>query len=77
MQINILTLVDARTIAKSFDMDPSWFLRRAREGRLPHVKLGKYVRFDPVEIRAFFQRSPDRHANSEETHPQQHTDSKR
>ena len=74
---SVLTLVDASSIAKSFDMAPSWFLTQARENRIPHVRIGKYVRFDPVEIRAFFQRKPDRHANSEETHPQQHADSKR
>ncbi len=75
--IVVTTLLDARAIAELFGMDPTWFLKRAREGRLPHVRLGKYVRFDPIEIRAFFQRSPDRHANLEETDPQQHSDSKR
>lgn len=59
-----LTLVDASSIATSFDMAPSWFLTQARENRIPHVRIGKYVRFDPVEIRAYFQRNPDRHANS-------------
>lgn len=71
------TLLDAQAIAELFGMDAKWFLVRSRENRIPHVRLGKYVRFDPVEIRDFFHRDPDRHANSEETHPQQHTDSKR
>ena len=26
-------------------------------------RVGEYVRFDPIEIRRFFQSSPDRHAN--------------
>ena len=58
------TLVDAERIARLFDMEPSWFLTRAREDRIPHVRLGKYVRFDPAEIRDFFRRDTDRHANS-------------
>jgi len=62
------TLMNARAIAESFDMDAKWFLTRAREGRLPHVRLGRYVRFDPDEVRTFFQRNPDRHANSQITH---------
>ena len=74
---SVPTLVDASNMAKSFDMAPSWFLTRARENRIPHFRIGKYVRFDPDEIRAFFQRKPDRHANSEETHPRQDADSKR
>ena len=57
-------LVDASSIAKSFGMSPTWFLTRAREKRIPHVRMGKYVRFDPEDVRAFFARQADRHANS-------------
>lgn len=71
------TLLDARAIAELFDMDPTWFLTRAREDRIPHIQFGKYVRFNPTEIRAFFERNPDRHADLKETHPQQDSDSKR
>lgn len=31
-------------------VDASWLLRCAREGSIPHVRLGKYVRFDPEAI---------------------------
>ena len=68
--------LDASDISELFDLDATWFLTRAREGRLPHVRLGKFVRFDPVEIRDYFHRYPDRHANSEKTHLRQDTDSK-
>lgn len=57
-------LLSAEAIAKRFDMDSTWFLTRARENRIPHVRLGKYVRFDPEEIREFFDHKADRHANS-------------
>jgi len=60
-----------------FGVEPTWLLKRARENRIPHLRIGKYVRFDPAEIRAFFRKTTDRHANSEETDPQQHSDSKR
>jgi predicted DNA-binding transcriptional regulator AlpA len=55
------TLLDAQAIADLYSMDPSWFLTRARDNRMPHVRIGKYVRFDPEEIRHFFHQNPDRH----------------
>lgn len=55
-------LVDADKIAELFHMDATWFLCRAREKRIPHIRLGKYVRFDPAEIREFFHQDVDRHA---------------
>ena len=57
-------LLTAAEISARFSMDATWFLTRAREDRIPHVRIGKYVRFDLVEIRDFFCRKPDRHANS-------------
>ena len=62
--VSQLKLLSADAIARQFDMEATWFLTRARENRLPHVRLGKYVRFDPNEIREFFSRGSDRHANS-------------
>ena len=70
-------LMDAGSIATVFGMDAAWFLSRARENRIPYVRIGKYVRFDPDEIRSFFHRNPDRHANLEGTDPQQHRDLER
>lgn len=57
-------LLDAHSIANRFNMDAAWFLCQARQGRIPHIRMGKYVRFDPTEIRQFFHRNTDRHANS-------------
>jgi hypothetical protein len=31
----------------------SWLLAEARRGRVPHCRLGKYVRFDPDELRSW------------------------
>lgn len=36
--------------AQVLSVDVSWLLRRAREGAIPHVRLGKYVRFDAEAI---------------------------
>ena len=57
-------LVDANRMADLFGIDASWFLTRAREGRIPHNRFGKFVRFDPDEIRDFFHLEAGRHANS-------------
>jgi hypothetical protein len=34
---------------------PSWILREARSARVPHVRLGRYVRFDPDALDAWWQ----------------------
>jgi hypothetical protein len=36
--------------ARALSVDASWLLRRAREGAIPHVRLGRYVRFDVAAI---------------------------
>lgn len=36
-------LMDAGSIATLFGMIAAWFRARAREGRFPHVRVGKYV----------------------------------
>lgn len=61
------SLVDAREVARLFGVPPSWVLQRARERRIPYYRVGKYVRFDPDEVREFFAQMPDRPADSIET----------
>lgn len=43
----LLTPSDA---ARMLAVDATWLLRQAREGRIPHIRLGKYVRFDADDI---------------------------
>lgn len=43
-------LLTATEAAEVLSVDAPWLLRQAREGRIPHVRLGKYVRFDPDAI---------------------------
>jgi len=46
-------LVDARRAAELLDVPASWLLAEARANRVPHVRLGRYVRFDPADLRAW------------------------
>jgi hypothetical protein len=39
-------LVDADDAAKLLGVPSTWLLTQARSGRIPHQKLGHYVRFD-------------------------------
>jgi excisionase family DNA binding protein len=48
-------LVDATVAAELLDVPVSWVLAQARAQRLPHVRLGRYVRFEPDELRAWWE----------------------
>ena len=43
-------LLDAKGAAELLNVPPSWILAEARAGRIPHVRLGRYVRFDADEL---------------------------
>jgi excisionase family DNA binding protein len=43
-------LLTAEEAARVLSLDASWLLKSARENTIPHVRLGKYVRFDPDAI---------------------------
>jgi excisionase family DNA binding protein len=43
-------LLTAEDAARALGVETSWLLREARKGSLPHVRLGKYIRFDPREV---------------------------
>ena len=43
-------LLDAKGAAALLNVPPSWVLAEARAGRIPHVRLGRYVRFDADEL---------------------------
>ena len=46
-------LVDAAAIAELLSVPKSWVLEQARQDHVPHRRLGRYVRFDPDEVRAW------------------------
>jgi excisionase family DNA binding protein len=43
-------LLDAAQAAELLNVPPSWVLDEARADRIPHVRLGRYVRFDPEAL---------------------------
>jgi excisionase family DNA binding protein len=46
-------LLDAPGAAALLAVPKSWVLAEARAGRIPHCRLGRYVRFDPAELLAW------------------------
>jgi excisionase family DNA binding protein len=46
-------LLDADAAAELLAVPASWLLAQARRDAIPHVRLGRYVRFDPVELQAW------------------------
>lgn len=47
-------LIDAQGAAELLGVPKSWVLAEARADRIPHVRLGRYVRFEPEELRAWW-----------------------
>lgn len=47
-------MLDAKGAGDLLNLPPSWVLAEARAGRIPHVKFGRYVRFEPDELRAWW-----------------------
>ena len=50
-------LVSIKEMAKILDVKPSWIYQRTMRGKaaIPHIKVGKYVRFKPEEVMKFLQ----------------------
>lgn len=46
-------LVDAKAAAAALGVPATWVLAEARADRIPHVRLGRYVRFDIAELRGW------------------------
>lgn len=47
-------LLDAEEAGELLNVPKSWVLTEARAGRIPHVRLGRYVRFEPEALRAWW-----------------------
>jgi excisionase family DNA binding protein len=48
-------LLDAEAAAQLLAVPKSWVLAEARNDRIPHVRLGRYVRFEGDELTAWWQ----------------------
>ncbi len=47
-------LIDVRELAQQLNVPVSWLYERTRTGAIPCIRLGKYIRFNPQEVLAFF-----------------------
>jgi excisionase family DNA binding protein len=50
-----VSLLNADEAGELLNVPPSWCLAQARADRIPHVRLGRYVRFDRDELNAWAQ----------------------
>jgi excisionase family DNA binding protein len=48
-------LIDAKAASGLLGVPYTWLLAQAREGRIPHHRLGHYVRFNPEDLRDWLQ----------------------
>ena len=61
-QLDLNELLTVDEVAALLKVSRSWVYEHsrskqtARSDRLPHIKIGKYVRFEPRAVRAFLQR---------------------
>ena len=46
-------LLDANGASALLSVPATWLLAEARADRVPHVRLGRYVRFDPDDLLAW------------------------
>lgn len=47
-------LLNADQAGALLNVPPTWVLAEARADRIPHVRLGRYVRFDGAELEAWW-----------------------
>ncbi len=46
-------LLEAREVAELLAVPVSWVRQATRDGHVPHVQLGRYVRYDAAEVLAW------------------------
>jgi len=50
-QTTFTPLIDAKAASRLLGVPHTWLLAQAREGRIPHHRLGHYVRFNPDDLK--------------------------
>jgi excisionase family DNA binding protein len=48
-------LLTAAELAERLNVPPGWPLEQARAGNIPHLRLGRYVRFEWGEVAAWLE----------------------
>jgi excisionase family DNA binding protein len=51
---HLAPLLDAKGAAALLNVPATWVLAEARADRIPHVRLGRYVRFDAGELQVWW-----------------------
>jgi excisionase family DNA binding protein len=65
-------LLDAAGAARLLAVPTSWVLEEARHNRIPHIRLGRYVRFDGDELLDWARnrsRGPSYHLHNDKAAP--------
>ena len=57
-----MRLSTAKEISQLLSVPPTWVYAEARKGAIPHVRLGRYVRFDRAEIERWIAERKERAA---------------
>jgi excisionase family DNA binding protein len=50
-----VTLVDAPAVADRLGVPVTWVREQVRSEAIPHVRLGRYVRFDLADVEAWLE----------------------
>jgi excisionase family DNA binding protein len=48
-------LIDAKQASGLLGVPYTWLLAQARDGKIPHHRLGHYVRFDPDDLKGWLE----------------------
>lgn len=51
------SLLDVEQLARRLGVPRSWIYNQAQAGKIPALKLGKYVKFSPTEIEEWLSRN--------------------
>jgi excisionase family DNA binding protein len=51
----VTRLLDAKAAAELLSVPATWLLAQARKNAVPHVRFGKYVRFDEGDLEAWIE----------------------
>jgi excisionase family DNA binding protein len=46
-------LLDAKDVAEMLSVPVSWVREHTRSGSMPHIPLGRYVRYDSADVAAW------------------------
>lgn len=52
-----MRLLEAKDVAEMVGMTADWVYAEVRAGRIPHVRMGRYVRFRPESIEEWIRAS--------------------